>query len=313
MKFQTIFKTHVNCATESEIFQHFQSTLTDSINLWNYFVDWQKVLRNFHQIEINLNTLNYLVGKDNIEQEFRQLLQHYPQIIHAIPILIACRTSSFQILTDYPNGSLSYKNFNLTTKKLKNRTSLTEADIDDIVEFVKNTGILDLFKNKTIKSIPDYVLGIEVGLDSNGRKNRGGKTMETIVENLISTICQENNFLFMSQATSQKIQAEWNIHVQVDKSSRRFDFAIKNQTSLYLVEANFYGGGGSKLKATAGEYKTLFDLISRQGHKFIWITDGLGWKTTLRPLEETFQYIDYTLNLNMAGSGLLAELIKQNL
>ncbi|MEB3181384.1 MAG: type II restriction endonuclease [Nostocaceae cyanobacterium] len=313
MKFQTIFQTHLNCANESEIFQHFQSTLTDSINLWNYFVDWQKVLRNFSQIEINLNTLNYLVGKDNIEQEFRQLLQQYPQIINAIPILIASHTSSFQILTDYPNDSLSYKNFNFTTKKLKNRTSLTEADIDDIVEFVKNTGILDLFKNKTIKSIPDYVLGIEVGLDSNGRKNRGGKTMETIVESLISKICQENNFLFMSQATSQKIQAAWNINVQVDKSSRRFDFAINNQTSLYLVEANFYGGGGSKLKATAGEYKTLFDFISRQGHKFIWITDGLGWKTTLRPLEETFQHIDYTLNLNMAGSGLLAELIKENL
>lgn len=308
MKFYPIFQKYFNCSNETEVFQHFQNTLTDSITVWNYFIDWQKVLKNFNNIEIQLNTLNYLIGKNDIETAFRTLLQQSPQIINTIPILIACRTSSFQILTDYTSGHFDYKYFNFKNKQL-----LTKSDIDDILEFTKETGILNLFKNKTIKSIPDYVLGIEVGLDSNGRKNRGGNTMETIVESLITTMCQQNNFLYIPQATAQKIQAEWDIKIQVDKSSRRFDFAVKNQNSLYLVEANFYGGGGSKLKSTAGEYKALFDFISKQGHKFIWITDGLGWKTTLRPLEETFRHIDYTLNLNMVVSGLLAELITQNL
>lgn len=308
MKFNSLFKTYLNCSNEDEVFQYYQSTLTDSITGWNYFVDWQKVLRIFQHVEIHLNTLNYLVGKENIESEFRVLLQQYPQVISAIPILIACRTSTFQILTDYSIGNFTYKRFNFQQQE-----SLSQPEIDDIIEFTKNTGILDLFKNKTIKSIPDYVLGIEVGLDTNARKNRGGTTMEIITETLISTICQQNNFLFMKQATSQKIQAQWNITVQVDKSSRRFDFAVKNQNNLYLIETNFYGGGGSKLKSTAGEYKILFDFISRQEHKFIWVTDGLGWKDTLRPLEETFRYIDYTLNLKMLASGLFTELITQNL
>jgi len=117
----------------------------------------------------------------------------------------------------------------------------------------------------------------------------------------------------MPQATSPKIILEWGIHVEVDKSTRRFDFAIKNGNTLYLIETNFYGGGGSKLKATAGEYRALFDFISSQGHKFIWITDGLGWKSTLRPLEETFNYIDYILNLKMVSTGLLSEIIIQQL
>jgi len=308
MKFHPIFQRYLNCSNENEVFGYFQNTLTDSITAWDYFVDWQKVLKRFEDVEIQLNTLNYLVGKDDIEREFCKLLQQSPQIISAIPILIACRTSNFQILTDYTRGEFTYKSFNF-----KNKNPLTQSDVDDILEYTKNTGILDLFKNKTIKSIPDYVLGIEVGLDTNARKNRGGRKMETIVETLISTICQQNNFLFMPQATSQKIYSEWKINVQVDKSSRRFDFAVKNQNSLYLLEANFYGGGGSKLKSTAGEYKTLFDFLSRQGHKFIWVTDGLGWKTTLRPLEETFRHIDYTFNLNMVVSGLLGQLIVQNL
>lgn len=308
MQFNSLFQKYFNCCDESEVFQYFKDTLTDSITGWDYFVDWQKVLANFRDIEIYLNALNYLVGKEDIENEFRYLLQQMPQIASAIPILIACRTFNFQILTDYRNNNFSYKSFNF-----RNQSLLFPQDIDDIVEFTKNTGVLELFKNKTLKSIPDYVLGIEVGLDTNGRKNRGGTTMETIVESLITTICQENDFVFISQATSDKIKKQWNIDVQVDKSSRRFDFAVKNHNNLYLIEANFYGGGGSKLKATAGEYKSLFDFISRQGHKFIWVTDGLGWKSTLRPLEETFRHIDYTLNLNMVVSGLLGELITQNL
>jgi len=308
VKFNPIFQHYLNCDNESEIFQYFHNTLTDSITLWDYFVNWQKVLTNIQDIEIHLNTINYLVGKDDIENEFRKLLQQYPQVIKTIPILIACRHPNFQILTDYSNGKFNYKYFNFQSRK-----SLSPSDIDDILEFTKNTGVLELFKNKTIKSIPDYVLGIEVGLDTNGRKNRSGNTMEKILESLISTICQQNNFSFITQATSEKIKSQWNINVQVDKSNRRFDFAIKNQNNLYLIETNFYGGGGSKLKSTAGEYKTLFDFISKQGHQFIWVTDGLGWTTTLRPLEETFLHIDYTLNLNMVASGLLAALITQNL
>ncbi len=306
MKFNVLFQQYFNCANESEVFEYFQDTLIDSITGWDYFVNWQKVLNKFREIEIHLNTLNYLIGKEDIENEFRSLLQQAPRIISVIPILIACRTSNFQILTDRTN-IFSYKSFNFQNK------TISTTEIDDIVEFTKNTGVLELFKNQTIKSIPDYVLGIEVGLDTNGRKNRGGTTMETIVESLITTICQENNFLFMPQATSDKIKKEWNIDVEVDKSSRRFDFAVKNDRNLYSIKANFYGGGGSKLNATAGEYKSLFDFVSRQGHKFIWVTDGLGWKSTLRPLEETFRHIDYTLNLNMVVSGLLGELIEQNL
>ncbi|MGB3637827.1 MAG: type II restriction endonuclease, partial [Rivularia sp. (in: cyanobacteria)] len=297
MKFNFLFQQYLNCSNESEVFQYFQDTLIDSITGWDYFVNWQKVLSKFREIEIHLNTLNYLIGKEDIENEFRNLLQQAPKIISVIPILIACRSSNFQILTDRTN-IFSYKSFNF-----QNKTTLSTTDIDDIVEFSKNTGVLELFKNKTLKSIPDYVLGIEVGLDTNGRKNRGGTTMETIVENLITTICQENNFVFMPQATSDKIKKEWNIDVEVDKSSRRFDFAVKNQNNLYLIKANFYGGGGSKLNATAGEYKNLFDFISSQGHKFIWVTDGLGWKTALNCLEETFNHIDYTMNINMVATG----------
>ncbi|NJK49373.1 restriction endonuclease [Candidatus Gracilibacteria bacterium] len=308
MKFSPVFKQYLGCSDESEVFKYFKDSLTDSITVWDYFVDWKKVIKNFKEIEINLNLLNYLIGKDNLEEELRQLLKQYPKIARTIPILLACRTANFKILTEYAGGKFNHECFNFSHKG-----TINDKDIETIVIFTKKTGILDIFRNKIIKSIPDYVLGVEVGLDSNGRKNRSGTTMETIVKNILQPICQKNNFSLISQATPSKLEQDWGVTVKVDKANRKFDFAVKTEKALYLIETNFYGGGGSKLKATAGEYKGLFDVISSQGHKFIWITDGLGWKSSLRSLEETFDRIDYTFNLKTISTGLLAEIIVQQL
>ncbi|NJR16451.1 MAG: restriction endonuclease [Calothrix sp. CSU_2_0] len=309
MKFNPIFKDLINCSSSEEVFSYLKDSLTDSIMPWTYFINWQKVLINFQKIEVSLNILNTVIGKNNPEQELKNLLTAYPEILSVIPILIACRTCNFQILTGSLDGDFQYKTYNFP----KQAKSLSPQEIDEAVEFVKETGVLDLFANRTIKSIPDYVLGIEVGLDTNGRKNRGGTSMETITEEIVSHICSQNNFSYIKQVNADKIFRDWGIVVKVDKSSRIFDFAINNQGTLYLIEVNFYSGAGSKLKSTAGEYRYLFDFISAQKHQLIWITDGSGWKKTLKPLEETFNYIDYTLNLNMVNSGLLAEIIKQKI
>lgn len=137
--------------------------------------------------------------------------------------------------------------------------------------------------------------------------------MENLVEKFIKSLCGRHDYSYIKQATSKRIMDEWGIKVTVDKSERRFDFAINNNQSLYLVEVNYYGGGGSKLKATAGEYKALYDFIKKDNHKFIWVTDGLGWNTAARPLEETFNHIDYIINLDMIEKGLFEDIIINNL
>jgi type II restriction enzyme len=135
--------------------------------------------------------------------------------------------------------------------------------------------------------------------------------MERIVEELLKPMCKRNGISYMTQATATRVKAEWGIKLRVDKSTRRFDFAVKKSNKLCLIETNYYGGGGSKLKATAGEYKALYDFLSPNNHTFIWVTDGEGWKSTLRPLEETFRHIDYTLNLNMLCKGMLEAILNK--
>jgi hypothetical protein len=151
---------------------------------------------------------------------------------------------------------------------------------------------------------------VEVGLDSNGRKNRGGTLMESIVETYIKDFCTKSGYHYIAQANSRKIKEKWDFEVKVDKSSRSFDFAIYNPISkkLKLVETNFFNGGGSKLKAVSGEFKGLHDELEKQEIDFIWITDGLGWRTTLRPLEEVFNHNKYIFNLSMLEENILSEL-----
>ncbi|MCK9225916.1 MAG: type II restriction endonuclease [Candidatus Muirbacterium halophilum] len=307
MKYIEDYKKTFNCNNSDEVFKVFIDTLKITNTKWNYFVNWEKVFENKKNVEISLNLLNYLIGKENIEKEFIDLIMQYPEIVIILPGLIACRQKKLYILNSYSHSGFNYKKITFSNKK-----SVTLEEAEFFLEFIKNTGFLELLKSKNIKNVVDYFIGVEVGLDSNGRKNRGGAMMEEITEYFIEDLCKKTGFSYLSQVSSTKIKNEWNIELKSDKSSRRIDFAINNGENLYLIETNFYGGGGSKLKSTAGEYKSMYDWWKNDNKKFIWITDGVGWKTTQRPLRETFEYTDFILNLEMVRLGLLESIIRGN-
>jgi len=306
MKYIESYKKKIGCTNEDEVFSYLIDNLKSTITKWDYFVNWGKVFTNIENIEIELNLLNYLIGKDDVAQKFRELLKKHPSVIKIIPILVATRDKKFKILTGYNLKEFKYEDFSFAKKK-----EYTEEEIDLAVKFAKESGFLDIVSNKKIKNLVDYVIGVEVGLDSNGRKNRTGTMMESIVEFFVKDVCEKNGFQYLPQATSKKIKQHWDIELKVDKSSRSLDFAINTGKDLVLIETNFYGGGGSKLKSTAGEYKTMFDFWKNDGHRFVWITDGIGWEGTSRPLRETFEYTDCILNLEMVSNGLLVDFIKE--
>lgn len=178
-----IFQETIRCNDAKQVFAYLTDTLKDTITKWDYFINWAKVFDNIRDVEIDLNILNYLVGKEDIEIEFEMLIKKHPSIIRLIPILIACRQSDFKILINYGYDKFEYKNYTF-----ENGRNLTDVQIKDTIEFAKSVGFLDLLKNKKIKNVVDYVIGVEAGLDSNGRKNRGGTTMEYIVEFFVRDI-----------------------------------------------------------------------------------------------------------------------------
>lgn len=307
MKYLNTYKNLGLENDENKVFDYFIKTLKESIFTWEYFVDWEKINKNTKNIEKELNILNYLIGKEEIEEEFLKLIKEYPNVKKVLPILLAIRENKLkeiQIITDFDNltyeevYNIFYKNYLPTTE-------------EKLRKFFNDSGLIDIFKNKKIKNLVDYCYGVEVGLDTNARKNRTGTLMEKIIGKYIKNFADKFNLGYLSQATKLKIEESWDNLIQVDKYSRKFDFSIlnKGKNKLYMIEVNYYSGGGSKLKSTAGEYIELSNILKRQNIEFIWITDGCGWRTSKNPLFETFVNNNYIFNLEFLYNGILEEVI----
>lgn len=283
----------------NKTFTELVNSFKSSIKTWDYFVNWDKVSTNSADLEISLNKLNYLLGKENLKDEFIKLYESNSDIVKALPVLLAVRENKLEV-------------FDKVTKESEFFDFSKGADgAEKYFEFIEKSGLAGLFQKDGIKNLVDYVMGVEVGLDSNGRKNRGGTLMEEIVGAYIKDFATKRGFEYLAQARATEIKTKWGYDVEVDKSERSFDFAVYNpQTKkLRLFETNFYNGGGSKLKAVCGEFRSLYDELTKQDIDFVWVTDGLGWKTAERPLEETFNHNNrQVFNLNMLEDNILEEL-----
>lgn len=288
---------------DDQLFEYFKNNLKlKGITQWDYFVKWEKVFNNIKPYEVELNILNVLIGKENIKDKLTELIIEYPKVVNVIPLLLAIRFKSkneqkINIVSDIK--TFEYDHFDLSINKPN------KIEAENIADFFICSGLGDLVKDKKVNNLVDYATGVEVGLDSNGRKNRGGHQMENAVESYINEVCKELNLQYLKEANAKAIKDKWNIEIAVDKSSRRIDYVINKNDKLFFFEVNFYGGGGSKLKSTATEYVKMNEYWNNQGIEFIWITDGAGWLSTLKPLREYFDKADYLLNLEMLKNGIL--------
>ncbi len=263
----------------NEWFKTFRSKICD----YGYYVDFDKVYQNTDKIKVELNILNSLIGSKNIESDFEKLIVAYPQVLKCIPVLLAVR--GYEIYAIDGNGEHIF-NFK------KQNYSITEYKM-----FMHKTGLFKLISNRIINNLFDYVTGVEVGLDSNGRKNRGGHLMENLVEDYLIKAGLVKNVTYFKEIYISDIEKRWNIDLSgisnTGKTEKRFDFVVKTANTIYAIETNFYASNGSKLNETARSYKTLtLEAKEIDGFAFVWFTDGNGWKSARHNLEETFDVLD---------------------
>lgn len=282
-------------------FDEWLSTMTDSIADWTYYVDFPKVYKNVNEIKIPLNIMNSLLGSKNIRSEFLELLDKYPEILKAIPIIVAKRLNDTILVKDVE------KDFYFKFKK-------PNYSPEEYADFMEKSGVFDLLSNHLVANLFDYVTGVEVGMDTNGRKNRTGHTMENIVQSYL----EQEGFVMGVNLYKEIYQNEVEELFNVDLSaitnegntSKRFDFVIKRDSIVYLIETNFYSGGGSKLNETARSYKMITEEAKTIPNvEFVWFTDGQGWFQAKKNLRETFEVLPYLYNINDLKNGILKELL----
>lgn len=289
-------------------FEELIDGLKETINDYSFYTDFNKVFKNVKEIELELNLLNYLLGKTaDFDKEFISIIDKYPRVLKVIPILLAVRDKKIKV---FDKELLTY-NF-----EERNKTN------EEYLGFVEKTGLKRLFTEEKIKNLVDYVTGVEVGLDSNARKNRTGDNMERIVyDSLMEISLKQNGCKVIKQATKEMIKKEFktdkvdNLILDSEKndSNKRFDFAVLTPSNnIILIETNFYSSTGSKLNETSRSYITLEKNIKGlNGVAFIWITDGCGWRKTKNNLHEAYQNIEYILTLDNLEN-LLMDIIKEN-
>lgn len=280
-------------------FNQWINNFKSSISNYGYYVDFAKIYKLAEKYKIELNILNSLIGSKNIENEFRNIIIKYPATLEVIPMLLAVRSNEI-FVKDLANEYLFKFN------KLV-------YSVNDYVKFMKETGLFDLLQNHIINNLYDYLLGVEVGLDSNGRKNRGGHLMENLVEKYIQKAGFQKNVNYFKEMYTSEIEYKWKIDLSIIKgeikATKRWDYVIKTNDQIYVIETNFYSTQGSKLNETARSYELIANKIKEiNGLTFIWITDGTGWKHAKLPLNETFNVLDTLYNINDLDNGVLEHL-----
>lgn len=297
----SFYKKHLNLSTVDEICKALNDTLIETNYTYDFFVNWTKVTKNRDVFKYEIALLKSLKNSSKPVADFQALLAKYPEVIKVIPILLACRDGLLKVLNSIETG-LQYKTFDFSKK------SYDTKEIDEIVDFTKNTGLLDMLCQ--MDSAIDYLLGVEVGLDTNARKNRSGLFLEKMVTETLKELSARNPGLaVVEQKSFGYVENKYNVKIPSSLRDRRFDYVVINKGKATNIEVNFYSGTGSKPSEIVSSYTDRNRVLASAGWKFVWLTDGQGWKKMQRPLHVGVENIDYVMNSHFLRKGLLERII----
>ena len=258
-------------------FDKFMSQLQETNQTLDFFCDFDKIAQNVEDIKLSLCMLNSLVGAPDMRKAVETIWNRDKSAFNVMDILIAVRSEGQK------------KVLNSLGECVVLDTLFTS--VDGIMEYLDNTGLTDVFQHQKVKDLVDYVFGIETGLDTNARKNRSGHVME----GMVARIFDEAGIEYRQEVYSSEWKEITNV---LGDDEKRFDFVVKTKDKTYLIEVNFYSGGGSKLNEVARAYSDIAPKInSVSGFEFVWITDGIGWKSAKNKLQEAYNIIPSIYNL----------------
>lgn len=289
---------------EDDILNEFQKNLVKTNRDHKFFVDWDKIKVNAEKYKYELNLLNALIGSESFKEDLSNLLKTYPEVVRSFPILIAMRDLTLPIIEDFSQEEINISEYSFNVKR---GSSLSATQIENYLSFVEKTGLKTLFY--LIKDFYDYIVGVEVGMDTNARKNRGGKAMELLVEPLIKALSKKHGLKYYSQKKFEFIKKNHGINIPEGLKSRTCDFILIKGTTFLAIEVNYYSSSGSKPEEIVDSYINRFREINEAKGSFIWITDGNVWKTSVNQIDKGFRNLPYLLNIHFIRKGLLENAI----
>ncbi len=298
----SVYKKFYKLNTVNNLVKIFQDTLMISNKTFSYFVSWEKVNKNVQKYDYEINILNYLVGTADPKAKLKEILKKNPEVLPVLPLIIAVRNLEIAVIEDSESPSGTVKEYDFTKKD-----KLSNEEVDDIAIFCEKAGILNLFSVFKIKNLKDYLLGLEAGIDTNARKNRSGSAMESLIDPILKDI---KDIKVIKQKTFKYLKKQEGIKIPERLLNRKFDYAIVFNKKCFNMEVNYYDGQGSKPQEIVDSYTNRRNELVKIGWNFIWLTDGIGWKSGANQLTNAFQDMEFILNLEFAHKGILEAILK---
>lgn len=294
----SFYELHYGLTSTDAAFEKFVGTLQNYFDA-DYYVGWNKIFKRIEEYLPELHVLSSLCGAHDKQKLARRVLSDYPKVIMVLPLLMACR-ETIQLMDEQGGAQITTYEF---PKKVR---PLSDAEIEHYVHFLCSTRILELLDR--IKCVPDYVTGVEVGMDTNGRKNRGGKCGVKAIQPFVEEALKNLPLIEAKPEATFDFLASQNCILPEAFRNERWDWAFWRTDAprrFAVMEVNHYGGGGSKLKAIARDYIGRQKSLEAAGVGFIWVTDGRGWFKSRRALREAFNVIEHLINIRLAKDGQL--------
>lgn len=289
-----------------QVKRYFFDTLLVSNHDHKFFVDWEKVKNNVKKYQIELNILNTLIRNSNFDEELKEILTKYPEVLPCVPLLLAIHEVHLDIIEDITADNCEIIRYDFSKRKL------TDKEKNQVIIFFEKTGLKKFFIELSTSSLQDYLYGIEVGTDSNARKNRSGRIAEIMLRNHIEKIKDEPDIEVLMVQKSFRELENWGCIVPERLRDRKCDFILMKKSGKIIdIEVNFYNVGGSKPQEIVDAYLNRQRELKEAGVELIWITDGPGWRTGQNQLEKALDKIDYILNFKLVKIGLLKKILKE--
>ena len=297
------YQDTLQVSTIQDLVKSFQKSLVVTNRTPEFYVNWEKVNRNVDTIKIELSLWNSLIGSENIEDDFVNLITQYPEVIKTIPILLAIRDIVFPVIIDFYNVDKGVKGLNF---KKNRHSTLSNYEIEEYLDFVKKSGLFSVFSY--IQNFYDYVIGVEVGMDTNARKNRSGHAMELLLQPIIEDVSRELDCKVLIQQSFSSVRLRGKVPVSL--ANRKSDFIVLKDGVCVNIEVNYYSGSGSKPEEIVDSYINRKNELSGYGWHFIWITDGQVWQRSESQLSKAFSELDYIFNIDFVRKGLLKKALQ---
>lgn len=296
-----------------DLVKYFQETLTVTNRDFKFLTDWKKIEKVVKKYRFEIALFDVLIKSYNFDNELRQLLSKYPDAIKVLPLLLALSNKDSEelvLVEDFLNWNFAEFHFNFR------EFNGSSEHLDKAARLFEKTGLKNFFLNLSAKSILDYTIGVQVGLDTNARKNRSGHIMEKLIEEEILSYKKSDEITFEVFTQKKfKFLKEKDILYPNELSERKADFLLVKDKNWVNIEVNFYNTSGSKPEEIVNAYTERQRYIKNSGGHFVLITDGLGWRKKTKDnvqnqVKIAFKELDYIMNLHFVKEGYLLKVLK---